>query len=165
MKKAILILLIICASAFSLVAQKPDPAPWPARSSTVSVYASTLAIASPINISYEAFVHKPRIHYGYTAGLTTLFMEMGEYAVAGGHFAFAFYTGARNHHFDVRLGISVQPIHLYSIHGYWDYAAPVWPVATFGYRFEKPDGKFSFRIGLGTGGVGLGLGYRIGQKS
>jgi hypothetical protein len=88
-------------------------------------------------------------------------MEGVNYAVCGGHATFSVFAGTQKHHMDLKIGFSYTPIKLYSTEGYYDYAPNFWPVVTLGYRFEKPDGRRNFRTGLGTGGLGLGVGWKV----
>lgn len=138
---------------------------WPKKSTYVTGYVSTLFLmASPVNIGFEHYTHPGWFHPGFSAGWTFLVLEGGAYAVTGPHATFSFFTGRRNHHFDMKAGFSYTPFMLYS-HDQWnDYAWRFMPVATLGYRFQRPGGKSFFRAGLGVGGLGIGAGIRLNHK-
>jgi len=136
---------------------------WPPKSTSLGIYASTVLIASPVNIELDHFVHKEKIHFGFTTGLTTLFFWGFEEARMGGHFTFSFFTGSKEHHFENKLGFAYMPLYLYSIYDS-GFDFKVIPVITLGYRHQKPGDKSYFRIGVSTGGVGIGFGTVLGKK-
>lgn len=136
---------------------------WPSKSTSIGIYASTLLVASPINIELDRFVHKEKIHLGFTTGLTTLFFWGFEEARFGGHFTFSFFTGRKEHHFESKLGIAYMPLHLYSLYNYSEDFKTV-PVITLGYRHQKPGDNSYFRIGVSTGGAGIGFGAVLGNN-
>jgi hypothetical protein len=113
---------------------------------------------TPINISYDYLLHKSRIHIGYTTGLTTTLYEGAAYGTLGVHLTMTIMTGIGKNHFETKLGGVVNPIKLWS-DGYDDYAFKFVPVISLGYRFQKPENKIFYRVGLSTGGIGLGIGF------
>ncbi len=134
---------------------------WPETTRTASLYFSTLLIASPINLSLEKLYHRGAFHLGYTTGLTVTFYETADYASLGAHLTFTAMTGRGPGHLEAKAGFALLPFLLYSVHDWTDYYWLFNPVLTLGYRYEKPDGKSFFRLGLGTGGIGIGFGYRL----
>jgi hypothetical protein len=162
MKRTVLIFLVIILTAVNQPLRAQDAPPWPAKSSYITGYASTLfLLASPINIGYEYYAHPGWIHPGFSVGWTALFLEAGAYAVTGPHATFSMFTGKKNHHFDLKTGFSYTPILLYSNNKWNDYAVKFMPVVTLGYRYQKPGGNSFFRVGVGIGGLGIGFGIRL----
>ena len=160
MKKKLMIIQVLLVIVIKLNSQDPVPysSVWPSKSNSLSLYASTILGAfTPINISYDHMVHKPKLHLGYTTGITTTLYEGVEYGTLGFHMAMTVITGMENNHFEAKLGGVINPIKLWS-DGYDDFAFFFVPVISVGYRFQKPgDNKF-YRIALSTGGIGFGIG-------
>lgn len=67
----------------------------------------------------------------------------------GGLAGLTILLGRKNHHFETSLGGFVGS----------DNGPFVWPIATLGYKYQKPEGRFIFRSNIGTLGIGIGLGY------
>lgn len=63
-------------------------------------------------------------------------------------------TGAKNNHFEINAGIAP-----YLNSKYVNYPGYNWPIANIGYRYQKPENGFIFRIFLGSEGLGVGFGY------
>ena len=68
---------------------------------------------------------------------------------AGGLGGLTFLLGRKNHRFETSLGGFVGS----------DHSSYGWFIGTLGYRYQKPDGRFMFRLNIGTLGIGIGLGY------
>ena len=155
------IVLIFLLNLYNVAAQikETNPSLWPVKTNGISVYATTIFGAfTPVNLSYEHLVHNSRIHIGYTTGLTTTFYEGVSYGTLGAHLALTLMTGMRNGHFETKLGGVYNPIKLWS-DGYDDFAFKFIPVVSFSYRWQRPDEKTYYRIGISTGGIGIGLGF------
>jgi hypothetical protein len=135
---------------------------WPKQSSHATFYVSSLlGIANPIIISYERMKHRGAFHYGYTAGLTTVFYEGVDYASIGPHLTFSAFTGRNKSHFETKLGFAYQPILLYARNGWSDYHFKMMPVISLGYRHQKPGNSKFWRIGISTAGFGFGMGWEL----
>jgi hypothetical protein len=155
------LVLIFSLSLFYVKAQvkETNPSQWPAKTNGLSLYATTILGAfTPINISYDHLVHKSKIHIGYTTGLTTTMYEGAAYGTLGVHLTLTLMTGMGKSHFETKLGGVANPVKIWS-DGYDDYAFKYIPVVSFGYRFQRPGDKNFYRIGLSTGGIGLGIGF------
>jgi hypothetical protein len=159
MKRTIVLLFLLNLFHAEAQVKEANPSQWPAKTNGISVYATTILGAfTPVNLSYEHLVHKSGIHIGYTTGLTTTFHEGVAYGTLGVHLALTLMTGMRNGHFETKLGGVYNPIKLWS-DGYDDYAFKFVPVVSFSYRWQRPDQKNYYRIGLSTGGIGFGIGF------
>lgn len=133
---------------------------WPDRTNGISIFATTIfGIFTPVNLSYDYLVHKEKVHYGITTGLTTTFCEGVDYAQLGVHLTFTFMTGKSKHHFESKLGLVYNPILLYSEDEWHNYAFKFVPVISLGYRFQQPDGRRFYRLAVSTGGIGAGTGF------
>ncbi|MEQ8238588.1 MAG: hypothetical protein RIA69_05205 [Cyclobacteriaceae bacterium] len=64
---------------------------------------------------------------------------------AGGLAGLTFLLGRKNNHFETSLGGFI--------------GSEIWPIASLGYKYQKPEGGFIFRSNIGTLGIGIGLGY------
>lgn len=73
--------------------------------------------------------------------------EIGPFLEAG------FWTGKRNHHFEMRAGITVYG---------FPKMTEAYPVGAIGYRWHNPDKPAVFRIFLGNV-TGIGLGWVLGK--
>ncbi|MFT7035929.1 MAG: hypothetical protein ACJA2S_004454 [Cyclobacteriaceae bacterium] len=67
---------------------------------------------------------------------------------AGGLAGLTFLLGEKNNHFETSLGGFIG-----SANGLF-----AWPIASLGYKYQKPEGGFIFRSNVGTLGFGIGLG-------
>ncbi len=162
MKKNSVFILIGFILAISSPVQAQQTETWPEKTSSASLYVSSLLTGvNPIILSYEKIHHKGFFHLGYTTGLTTIFFEGVDYASFGAHLAFTAFTGKKNHHFETKFGLAYTPILLYSKYTWTDYHWKFNPVVTLGYRYQKPNGKNFFRVGLSTAGFGLGYGINL----
>jgi len=159
MKWTIALIFLLNLCMVNAQVKETTPLQWPDKTNGFSVYATTILGAyTPVNLSYEHLVHKSRSHVGYTTGLTATFCEGVSYATLGVHLALTFMTGMRNGHFETKLGGVYNPVILWS-EGYDDYAFKFVPVVSFSYRWQRPDEKTYYRIGLSTGGIGVGIGF------
>lgn len=162
MKKLIIITvcLAVLGPKISLNAQTAET--WPDKSSSFTFYVSSLlGGVNPIILSYEKINHKGWLHFGYTAGLTTIFYEGVAYSSFGPHFALTAFTGKKKHHFESKLGVAYTPVILYSTNKWNDLHFKFNPVVTLGYRNQKPDGKKFWRVGISTAGFGFGMGWNF----
>ncbi|MFH0758126.1 MAG: hypothetical protein V2B15_12635 [Bacteroidota bacterium] len=142
-----------------------DQGQWPAGSSSISFYAGTLGIVTPLSVQYEHLWHKKKVHTGISAGITNSFFCDGESgnAFLGAYLAMVFMTGMDEHHFEGRIGASYHPIYLFPDFGTKNEEIPFMPVITLGYRFQKPGGNRFYRVSIGTGGIGAGIGFVLKQ--
>ena len=155
------IVSIFLLNLFPVTAQvkENNPLQWPDKTDGFSVYATTIFGAfTPVNLSYEHLAHKSRSHIGYTTGLTATLYEGVSYATLGVHFAVTLMSGMRNGHFETKLGGVYNPVKLWS-DDYDDYAFRFVPVVSFSYRWQRPDEKTYYRVGISTGGIGVGIGF------
>lgn len=160
--KRLLHLLPLLVLSLNLNAQEIS-SEWPKSTQSISFSGSTLLFATPINASYNYTRHNNAFHYGINAGVTWCFYEIIEYATIGVHTSFDMYFGKKSHHPQLRLGLAYSPIMVYSLTEYTDYDYDFVPVISLGYRYEKPGDDKYWRIFIGTGGIGFGLGANIGK--
>ncbi|MFT6855177.1 MAG: hypothetical protein ACJA0X_001151 [Cyclobacteriaceae bacterium] len=73
----------------------------------------------------------------------------GKSQSAGGLAGLTFLLGRKNNHFETSLGGFIGS----------ENGVSAWPIASLGYKYQKPEGGFIFRSNIGTLGVGIGLGY------
>ncbi|MCI4670401.1 MAG: hypothetical protein MRZ79_19850 [Bacteroidia bacterium] len=123
---------------------------WPKSSVNLHV-GSNVVLLPLISASFESYSHKKegRRHHGFGIGAFGAGNPLGSIGpVWGGQIYHNFWTGAGNHHFETRLGLTVSNIP----------DAPIVPLIQLGYRFQKPQGANYWIIDLGTGGLGFGFG-------
>ncbi len=142
-----------------------DQGQWPARSSSISLYAGTLGFVTPLSVQYEHLWHKKKGHIGISTGITNSFYSIDENSSAflGAYLAMVYMIGMDNHHFEARIGASYHPIYLFPEFGTKNEEIPFMPVVTLGYRFQKPGGNRFYRVSFGTGGIGAGIGFVFNQ--
>jgi hypothetical protein len=160
-------LLIITALllSFNSFSQKLDEELWTKRTQEISFSGSSLLFATPLNLSYNMCWHRDKIHYGIYAGATWVFYEIIDYASVGVHGGFDIYFGRKNHHPELKLGMAYTPIDVYSRTPYTDYDYDLVPVISLGYRYQSPAKRNFFRIFIGTGGIGFGIGRVLGGNN
>lgn len=159
MKKIILINIVLLLFV-SVKAQ--DSISWPNHSSSISVHASTLLFATPVNCSYSYMAHKGMFHIGVTTGLTFTFYELVSYGSLGAHATLAIFLGKKSHHFETKLGFTYNILPVYSLVTYTDYDDYKFlPVISMGYRYQPPESRTFWRISLSTGGIGFGYGWLL----
>ena len=156
MKRALFLCLILFTS-WNLPGQEADPRP--ESSSAISIYVGTLFYATPFSITYEHLWHREKSQLGISGGMPTTFMDGFQYNALGMYLAGILVTGKKNNHFELRLGASYHPIYLYPEAGAKNEDIPFMPVVAFGYRFQKPGDDRYYRVMLGTGGIGVGIGF------
>jgi hypothetical protein len=137
---------------------------WPGSSSSVSLNVGTLLMATPISVTYDHLWHMKKTHLGLSTGVLTSFYDGANSMVLGFYAAFTFLTGTSSHHFEWRLGGSWHPVYLYPDAGSSFEEIPFMPVIVLGYRYQKPGGNRFYRASVGTGGIGIGIGFVFGQK-
>ncbi|GAB4414657.1 MAG: hypothetical protein OHK0039_22670 [Bacteroidia bacterium] len=154
--RTLFVLLLILGFCPVLHSQPADQ-PWDAYS--LSVYASTNLFASPIVGSFEGYIHRGRAHWGLGTGLTYTFSQWPD-NMLGPHAYASYWSGLRAHHFEAKLGMAMGIE--YEQDGYSGNITWI-PVVTLGYRYQRPYSRFFFRTGLGTGGIGVGIGTTFGR--
>jgi hypothetical protein len=162
MKKIALLSLIVLALGISAPAIGQDENPWPARSTGISIYGSTLgSFISIANISIDRTFERPRGFSGFSAGLTGLYSALPGDGTVGAHFTFNHFTGKSNHHFESRLGlvITAEKVGQYFFGSNGKHGPGFVPVISLGYRYQKPGSLNFFRIGINTAGIGIGFGF------
>jgi hypothetical protein len=159
MKK--LIILVLSLNSFASFSQSSDENVWRKSSQSISLSASTLLFATPINLSYNQFWHNDGIHYGVNAGASFVFYELVQYASVGVHSSFGVFLGRNSHHPELKFGIAYTPLLVYSLTEYTDYNYPFVPVISVGYRYQNPGENDFYRVFIGTGGIGIGMGWLL----
>ncbi len=145
MKK--IILLFVFLLPILLTAQEQKPVDWPHRTNSLAVY-GMIGFANGPSFNFESITHKGKINHGPGVGISYSFTDYGE--GTGAQLYYTGYTGKKNNHFEAKLGGVYYPKD-----GFF------WPIITIGYRYQKPEGKGFFRLGIGTGGLGIGYGFLI----
>jgi hypothetical protein len=105
-----------------------------------------------MSVNFENVVGKlGNVHYGYRVGAGAYVPEGGSLALPVGVFAF---TGTRSSHFEFSTGMSLlhEVINQYGFDNLplFESTTLVVPVG-MGYRFQKPDGGFFFRLTANAG--------------
>jgi hypothetical protein len=163
MKKALVLWLVIfMVPKCELYCQEQGT--WPVGSSSITLNAGTLIIATPILINYEHLWHRKKIHIGLSTGIVTTFLEGFSSETLGGYLAMVLMTGTGNKHFEGRLGGSYHPIYIYPGAGAQKTYLFFIPVINLGYRYQPPGDNIYYRVSIGTGGFGLGIGFVLGQE-
>jgi hypothetical protein len=134
---------------------------WPKSTSCISLYAGTLGDISPVGITYEQLWHRQKIHLGISAGLLHTFYDRS--GVLGFYGAGILMAGMKAHHFEARLGGSYHPVYTYpdAWSDFEDFS--FMPVIALGYRYQAPGENWYFRAAVGTGGIGIGIGFVLGH--
>lgn len=162
MKKTIISLIIILA-CLQTFGQKQDENNWQESSQDISLSASSLLLASTVNVSYNATWYGDWLHYGINVGGSFVLYEIVEYASAGLHSTFGVFLGRKVHHPELKIGISYTPWLVYTMTEYPDFASDFefMPVLSLGYRYQKPGNDNYWRLFLSTGGLGFGMGWTL----
>ncbi|HRZ42877.1 MAG TPA: hypothetical protein P5228_09275 [Bacteroidales bacterium] len=134
---------------------------YPKQQSSVSVYASTLLLASVANLSYE-HLWRPsetsKVRLGLTAGYTFAVQHWSgglDDPGMGPHLAFTLLAGRKDKFFELKLGGTA--LFEKSDPGFeYSYAMPV---ISLGFRKQNPEKNRFFRWSLSTAGIGFGFGY------
>ena len=162
MKKTTVFILIALALGMSKPVLCQNENSWPARSTGISVYGSTLgSFISIVNISIDRNFQRERGFSGFSAGLTGLYSALPDDGTVGIHFTYNHFTGKYSHHFESRLGIVVtaEKVGQYFFGSNGKTGPGFVPVISLGYRYQKPGDPFYFRIGINTAGIGIGFGF------
>jgi hypothetical protein len=144
-------------NAQSEIGNKPYPR------SSISVYASSLLLASVANLSFE-HLWKPseesRLRVGFTTGYTLAVQHWSgglDDIGMGPHLAFTLLAGKTEKFFELKLG-GAAIFSNFSSGIEYEYALPV---ISLGFRREfQASGSF-FRCALSTAGVGVGVGFTL----
>ncbi len=154
----ILLVPFLLLSTQSMTAQTES---FPNPQSSVSIYASTLLLASVANLSYER-LWKPseesRLRLGFTAGYTFAVQHWSgglDDAGMGPHLAFTLLAGQKDKFFELKLGGTAlfAPGDLGIEYSY------SLPVISLGFRRQNPEKHHFYRWSLSTAGFGFGVGY------
>ena len=162
MKKIALLLLIVLASVMPAVVNGQVENAWPARSTGISIYGSTLGnFISVLNISVDRNFERPLGFSGFSAGLTGLYSALPDDGTVGVHFTYNHFTGKGKHHFESRLGmvITAEKVGKYFFGSDHKSGPGFVPVISLGYRYQKPGSPNFFRIGVNAAGIGIGFGF------
>ncbi|MEM7369147.1 MAG: hypothetical protein AAF587_11150 [Bacteroidota bacterium] len=149
--KSTFFLLLLSLSVLGLTAQS-GTSDWP--STILAFDVTTTGVQVTGSLAIERHFHpKPGFHTFIGGGIFAAkdgglaSDEIGPFLEAG------FWTGKRNHHFEMRAGITA-----------YDYSSPeFYPVGSIGYRWHNPEKPLIFRIFLGNV-TGIGLGLVLGKK-
>jgi hypothetical protein len=143
-------ILLISLMITSANAQEEQPeSTW----SCASVYATaTGGGVIPISLQYDYLWIGDKTINGITPGVTAILKKDAETDL-GLQFLYTFMTGAKKtNHFELKAGVFMNMT---------DGINSINPVITLGYRYQKPDGRIFFRIGVGLLRIGIGTGYRF----
>lgn len=139
------------------------PASTPNHQSSISLYGSTLLLASVANISFERLWRPSEtspLRLGVTTGYTMSFMHWSgdlDNIGMGPHLAFTLLAGNNNKFFEMKLGFT--PI--FSISDFFIEHDYNMPVISLGFRRQFPETNHFFRVGLSTAGIGIGAGFLL----
>ena len=86
----------------------------------------------------------------YFRAYTGVVASWGIDAMLGFGAAYTGVLGRANHHMDISVGATYSDGE--------DVASFLWPKLDLGYRYQKPDGGFLFKVFATTVGLGLGVG-------
>jgi hypothetical protein len=162
MKKTIVFILIALALGMSKPVLCQVENSWPAQSTGISIYGSTLGgLINIVNISVDRTFERERGFSGFSAGLTGLYSALSGNGTVGAHFTFNHFTGKGNNHFESRLGlvITAEKVGQYFFGSNGKNGPGFVPVISLGYRYQKPGSRNFFRIGINTAGIGIGFGF------
>jgi hypothetical protein len=126
----------------------------PSSSSSLSLYGSTLLLASVINCSYEWIKYGQKYHNGFTTGMTYSTV-LGEGYDLGAHLTYTLLIGNTSNYFEMKLGF----VYNFLRSEFFTFV----PVISLGYRYQPPENLGFFRIGLSTAGLGVGFGVILGS--
>ncbi|MFY0687053.1 MAG: hypothetical protein JXQ90_07810 [Cyclobacteriaceae bacterium] len=123
-------------------------------SNIYSISAHTSLLVFSTNLSFDALTYRGKAYHGVTTGLTTLLVP-DAWKQVGGHLTYTRMKPKKRGFFETKLGLAYSR----SFEEVW--APRVLPVASIGYRFQKPNGRFFFRLTLSTGLLGAGAGVNV----
>jgi hypothetical protein len=150
MQRILLFLGLILGLSYQSLHAQAVPA-WQANG--LSLHVGTNLFVIPVVASYERYVHREKVHWGFGTGLTWAPATGRGYGLnLGGQLTVSMWTGQGKHHFEAKTGL---------VAGHFEgdfFETNVLPVLTLGYRLQKPGEPFFFRADLGVGGIGVGLG-------
>ena len=136
---------------------------WPGKSSWITAYVGYVGVVVPLGLNYEFLKKMEKVHLGFSLGPILTFVPEDPVTYLGAYSAFVFLSGTKDHHFEGRLGASVHPFQISPEWQAGDTEFPFIPVVTIGYRYQPPGSRQFFRVSFGTGGIGLGMGFKLGE--
>lgn len=110
----------------------------------------------PLNISFDALKFSNRAYNGVTFGLTTFPLQKNSYPDYGGHITYTRLALKRKGYFETKIGLAYNR----NFSDYW-LETNILPVISIGYRFQKVDSRWFYRVALSTGLIGVGLGVNL----
>jgi hypothetical protein len=119
-----------------------------------SAFISVLCL--PLNISVDVLKFGERAYNGVTFGLTTFPLMKNSYPDYGGHITYTRLALKRKGYFETKIGLAYNRNYV----DYW-LDTNVLPVLSIGYRFQKPESRWFFRVALSTGLIGAGFGANL----
>jgi hypothetical protein len=146
-------------STFTLSQDREAVHGWQQKSLVVQCYVSVMPLLElrNYNIGIEILRHKESFHMGIRAGLSfgaELDAGIREFEyMAAPHLAGVFFWGSKNWHPELTAGLVAFP--------YEAVYVQMWPILNAGVRYQSPQKPFVFRSAFGTGGFGIGIGYRL----
>lgn len=153
-----ILLPILLLSTTNMKAQTDN---FPNPQSSVSIYASTLLLASVANLSYERLwkpTEQSKLRVGFTAGYTFAVQHWSgglDDAGMGPHLAFTLLAGKNNRFFEMKLGGTA----LFEKNDAGIEYSYALPVISLGMRKQNPAKNRFFRWSVSTAGFGIGVGY------
>jgi hypothetical protein len=120
----------------------------------VSAFISLLPL--PLNLSVDVLKFSEKAYNGVTFGLTTFPLQKNSYPDYGGHITYTRLALKRKGYFETKIGLAYN-------RNFADYYLDTnfLPVISIGYRFQKVDSNWFFRVALSTGLIGIGFGVNL----
>lgn len=170
MKHSLLLVLIIFVWPFLTYGQgaETDRLPLQTQLKKNSIFGNVgilPVVAASISISYDRSLFSTQNKTDYRAKLSIGFMGALGDTYSYQSLAAGLLTGKRNSHFELFGGAALYqytPVKLPGGILPEDSSIGIFPVGNIGYRYQKPDGGFIFRAGVGfpdMGYVGLGVAF------
>jgi hypothetical protein len=161
MKNHVLVFATLMFSTVFLHAQSP---------SKVSIYAhgavgATNSITANLEVLISTLKNQAvrfygRVGYGNLSATQSILCDKSVKA-SGGLVTATMLIGRKNHHFELGGGIFLRTSKQKTSKSFWcseEFQSSA-PVYELGYRFQKPEGGFLFRVTIGTlGTLGISLG-------
>jgi hypothetical protein len=165
MKKVILILFAVLLSFQYLTAQKKQTNDTLLNKNTIYASVGWLVLYGTVNLSYERNLFQPNRKLIKYVNLKASYGKFATWGIAGDVYMLnaVFLTGVKKNHLEAIAGLSI----FFDREGYdigvsnANYPYPGYepepskadytdflPVLGFGYRYQKPGGRFIFRTGL-----------------
>ena len=116
----------------------------------------TCHIPSPVQQTNDALKFSKRAYNGVTFGLTTFALQKNSYPDYGGHITYTRLALKRKGYFETKIGLAYNR----NFSDYW-LETNILPVISIGYRFQKVDSRWFFRVALSTGLIGIGFGVNL----